>query len=213
MPQCVRCLADNKPLLVLEENNSFVRSNFRMRTGRLGLKKIFGDFRFMTAGALRKWKRTPFGPTSAPATQQRMGDLLVAETKCVSVVAYLGEIAVFSNSSEEHMGHCVGRSSLQLPSLKPGPFQRKPCYLCFPVSAQGRPDPAKRDTEHRLAPSRCQLIRRLHAVLWVVGVSTEDLLRITRMSEPLQRLMPASVAFTSGNAPEAAFDTTKDAPV
>ena len=60
---------------------------------------------FITPDGLYEWTRMPFGSAGAPATQQRMIDMLLAGIKWVCAIAYLDDTIVFSDSYAAHINH------------------------------------------------------------------------------------------------------------
>ena len=70
---------------------------------------VFIEHRPLTAFATLRgqwqWKTMPMGLTNAPATFQRLANLMLSGLAWQSCLAYLDDIVVFSNTFEEHIQH------------------------------------------------------------------------------------------------------------
>lgn len=105
---------------------------------------------FVTHNGLYEFTVMPFGLSNAPATFQRLMDMVLAGLKWKSCLVYLDDIIVFSRTYEEHLTHLEE----VFQRLEEHELRLKPskCYLCYNeiiylghrISKDGvAPDPAK----------------------------------------------------------------------
>jgi len=79
-----------------------------LRSGYYHIKIIEGNewkTIFKTMEALYEWRVMPFGLTSVPNTFMHLMTIVIKTLIRKSVVVYLDDILVFSNSKDEHMVH------------------------------------------------------------------------------------------------------------
>ena len=108
---------------------------------------------FTTHCGLYEFNRMPFGLCNAPATFQRLMQVVLAglvEWDCCFV--YIDDILVASKSFEEHLHHlqlvfdCLRKADLRLKSTKCLFLCEEVPYLGYVISKHGiRPDPSKTD--------------------------------------------------------------------
>lgn len=60
---------------------------------------------FITPDGSYEWMRMPFGIAGPPAVQQRMMDTLLAGMKWMSALAYLDDVVIYSQATEQHLCH------------------------------------------------------------------------------------------------------------
>ncbi|KAL0849096.1 hypothetical protein ABMA28_013456 [Loxostege sticticalis] len=96
------------------------------------------------------FKTTAFGLTNAPATQQRLVDLLFGPEFECKVFAYLDDVIIISQSFEEHVSllervfEKLSAANLTINLEKSSFFRNKLRYLGYVVDSQGlRTDPEK----------------------------------------------------------------------
>jgi hypothetical protein len=105
---------------------------------------------FITSDGLYEFNVMPFGLTNAPATFQRYMDVVLAGLKWRSLLVYIDDIFVFSESFDQHVKdltevfELLKAANLKLKPNKCHLFQSKLVYLSHVVSAQGiHPDPTE----------------------------------------------------------------------
>ena len=105
---------------------------------------------FATHEGLFEFKVMPFGLCNAPATFQRLMNLVLAGIQWSKCLVYLDDIIVLGKSFEEHLQHLVlvlqrlREANLQLKPAKCVLFRDEVLYLGHVVSRQGiATDPAK----------------------------------------------------------------------
>ena len=105
---------------------------------------------FCTQEGLFEFKVMPFGLCNAPATFQRLMDLILAGVQWSTCLVYIDDIVIPGRTSEEHMGNLrvvlqkLREAGLRLKPSKCSFFQRQVGYLGHIVSREGvATDPAK----------------------------------------------------------------------
>jgi len=105
---------------------------------------------FTTHCGLYEFVRMPFGLCNAPATFQRLMQVVLAGLDWKSCFVYLDDILIASQTFEEHLKHLrevfcrLRKAMLRLKPKKCHILRTEVQYLGHVVSAEGiRPDPAK----------------------------------------------------------------------
>ena len=105
---------------------------------------------FCTPFGLFEFNRMPFGLCNAPGTFQRLMERMFGDCRYQSVLLYLDDVIVFSNTVEQHLerlGEVFGRlnkQGLKVKLSKCSFFQHQVSYLGHVVSTEGvSTDPAK----------------------------------------------------------------------
>ena len=95
---------------------------------------------FVTYSGLYQFTKMPFGLVNAPATFQRLMEVVLTGLARTTCVVYLNDILVFGKDLEEHNANLVERIREAGLRLKPGKC-RFACehveYLGYVVSAEG----------------------------------------------------------------------------
>ena len=169
---------------------------------------------FITHGGLYEFKVMPFGLTSAPATFQRFMDVVLAGLKWNSVLVYLDDICVFSNSFEEHLSHVrevfhrVQQAGMKLKPSKCYLFQQEIKYLGHVVTCEGiEPDPDKIKAVAKLVPP--DNLNQLQSFLGLVGYYRKFVDNFATVCEPLYELTKSDVEWKWGDAQNKAFQHVK----
>ena len=98
---------------------------------------------FITRRGTFRWKRMPFGLSTAPGTFQRLMDLVMCGLSYESVLIYLGDLIIMASTFEqlvERFTEVLKRlraANLKLNCKKCNLFQRKLSFLGHVVSAAG----------------------------------------------------------------------------
>ena len=96
---------------------------------------------FCTQEGLFEFKVMPFGLCNAPATFQRLMDLILAGVQWSTCLVYIDDIVIPGRTSEEHMGNLrvvlqkLREAGLRLKPSKCSFFQRQVGYLGHIVSS------------------------------------------------------------------------------
>ena len=105
---------------------------------------------FCTTEGLFEFKVMPFGLCNAPATFQRLMDLVLAGLQWSHCLVYIDDVVILGRNFEEHLQHLqqvfdrLRQAGLKLKPRKCHFLQRKVDYLGHVVSNKGiAPDPAK----------------------------------------------------------------------
>ena len=105
---------------------------------------------FSTADGLFEFNVMPFGLCNAPATFQRLMDLILAGLQWSACLVYLDDIIIMGRSFEEHLSNLgavlerLQKAGLKLKPDKCAFLQKRVLYLGHIVSDQGiTPDPGK----------------------------------------------------------------------
>ena len=98
---------------------------------------------FCTADGLFEFNVMPFGLCNAPATFQRLMDLILAGLQWSACLVYLDDIIIMGKSFEEHLGNLgavlerLQKAGLKLKPDKCAFLQKRVLYLGHIVSDQG----------------------------------------------------------------------------
>ena len=105
---------------------------------------------FATPFGLYHFRVMPFGLCNAPATLQRLMELVLRGLHWTACLIYLDDIIIFSKSADEHLHHLqdvferLKQAKLKIQPKKCQLFQQSVKYLGYVVSAQGiHADPEK----------------------------------------------------------------------
>lgn len=105
---------------------------------------------FCTRNGLWQWRVLPFGLTSAPSTFERLMEKVLRGLHWKSVLIYLDDIVVFSNTISQHLDRLeevlqrLEAANLKLKPTKCELFKKEVKYLGHVVSAEGvKTDPDK----------------------------------------------------------------------
>ena len=169
-----------------------------------------------TANSLWEFTVMPFGLCGAPASFQRLMEILLAGLNWESCLVYLDDIIIFSRTFEEHLG----RLESVLSRLRAGGLKLKvrKCTFCAPqvkylghvVSKDGlRPDESKVSAVQNFPIP--QDLTQLRSFLGLIGYYRRFIQDFSMHAEPLYRLSKKNVPFVWGNEQEQAFSYMKKA--
>ena len=169
-----------------------------------------------TANSLWEFTVMPFGLCGAPASFQRLMEILLAGLNWESCLVYLDDIIIFSRTFEEHLGRLESvLSRLRTGGLK---LKVKKCTFCAPqvkylghvVSKDGlRPDESKVSAVQNFPVP--QDLTQLRSFLGLIGYYRRFIQDFSTHAEPLYRLSKKNVPFVWGTEQEQAFSYMKKA--
>ena len=107
---------------------------------------------FCTTERLVQFRVMPFGLCNAPATFQRLMDLVLSGLQWAQCLVYLDDIIILGRTFEEHIENIrlvlqlLREAGLKIKSSKCTFFQQRVCYLGHVISREGlAPDSSKTD--------------------------------------------------------------------
>ena len=156
----------------------------------------------------------PFGLKNAPATFQRMMDVVLSGLKWKGLMVYMDDIVLYSKTAEEHLYVLEGvlqrlaKAGLKINPKKTSLVAREVSYLGHVVSAQGiRPNPEKVRAVMILKPP--SNVKEVRMFLGLVGYYRRFIQAFAAIAEPLYKLTRAGVPFEWGHVQQTAFDLLK----
>ena len=166
---------------------------------------------FTSHRGLYEWNVMPMGLTNAPATFQRMMDLVLAGYKWQFCLVYLDDIIVFSPTWERHaydLHRVLQRLStarLRIKAKKCFFFANEVQYLGFVVSSEGTSaDPAKVKAMSEFpTPTNPSAVR---SFLSLTGYYRRFVQSYARVSAPLRQLIRKDQAWQWSDAEQLSFD-------
>ena len=174
-----------------------------------------GKTAFRTADGLFQFTVMPFGLRNAPATFQRLMDVVFSGLKWKGLLVYMDDIIIYSATASEHLGliaNVLSRLSQAGLKLNPKKTTLVSCevkYLGHVVSAEGvKPDPKKVSAVAQLvAPSN---VREVRSFLGLAGYYRRFVDAFAAVAAPLYELTKKNVPFVWGERQQAAFDLLKE---
>ena len=169
---------------------------------------------FRTADGLFQFTVMPFGLRNAPATFQRLMDVLLSGLKWNGLLVYMDDIIVYSASAqtylallEETLSRLAG-AGLKINPKKTVLVAKEVTYLGHVVSAQGiKADPRKITAVQNIQPP--QNITQVRAFLGLAGYYRRFIDRYAAITLPLTRLTKKGTEFQWGAEQQIAFDELK----
>lgn len=169
---------------------------------------------FVTRRGIFRWKVMPFGLCNAPATFQRLMDIVLSGVNFEICLVYLDDVIIFGSAVEEHLDRL--RQLFQ--RLRGAPLKLKPSkcrLLCRTVSFLGQMvtpervamDPSKvRDVIEWPVPQRLRDVRAFLGLCAYCRRFTRDFLMV---AAPLFELTNKGRTFTWDSTPKDAFNRLK----
>ena len=155
---------------------------------------------FCTADGLFEFNVMPFGLCNAPATFQRLMDLILAGLQWSACLVYLDDIIIMGKSFEEHLvnlGAVLERLQTAGLKLKPDKcafLQKRVLYLGHIVSDQGiTPDPAKTAKVTSWPIPKC--VTELQAFLGLANYYRHFVKGFAEIAKPLHELTRKDIGF------------------
>ena len=165
---------------------------------------------FITPDGLYEFQVMPFGLCNAPATFQRMMDLVLADLKWTTCLVYLDDVIVFSTTFSQHLERlesvlrCIQEAGLTLKSSKCQFGSRKLKILGHVVSAEGvSPD---LDKTRAVADFRRPAnIKDIRSFLGLCSYYRRFVKDFAKIAKPLTHLTKNNVPFVWKHEQENAF--------
>jgi predicted aspartyl protease len=171
---------------------------------------------FVCEFGLFQFNRMPFGLRNAPACFQRAMDQLRAQMPEVKMLAYLDDLAILSESVDEHIGHLkivfdtMERFGLRLRRDKCQVGVTEFKYLGHIINEKGiSPDMSKIEAIQNL--SRPKNPRQIRSFIQTCGWFRRFIEGFAKICEPLNRLTKQDVPFVWSDEQEQAFQLIKSA--
>lgn len=171
---------------------------------------------FVTRRGIFRWRVMPFGLCNAPATFQRMMDIVLSGLNFESCLVYLDDVIVFGQSWEQHLERVelvfqrLRTAKLKLKPSKCHLLRRKVGFLGHVVSTEGiAVDPAKvHEVVEWPTPRR---LRDVRAFLGLCAYYRKFILGFSIVAAPLFALTKKDSPFVWDEDCQEAFDRLKSA--
>ena len=171
---------------------------------------------FTTQFGLYQFKKMPFGLANAPATFERLMELVLSGLHWEICLIYLDDIIVFSETFEEHVTRLqlvlrrLKQAGLKVTPKKCHLFQFHVEFLGHIVSAAGiSTDPKKTDAIDRWPPPKS--IRDVRSFIGLCSYYRRFVKGFADIAKPLYMLMEKEAVFSWTAECEQAFQTLKSA--
>ena len=169
---------------------------------------------FYTPNGLMQFRKMGFGMCNAPATYQRMMELIMSGLSWEEVVAYVDDLIIFSKTFDEHL-KSIERVLARLRSsnlkLNPGKSffaYRSVTYLGHEVSATGI-SPAKEKVRAILEMADPQSVEDVRRVIGMLGFYRRFVPSFATIAQPLHQLTQKSATFSWNEEHAAALKQLK----
>ena len=169
---------------------------------------------FTTYNGLFEFVRMPFGLCNAPATFQRVMQIVLAGLEWQSCFVYLDDILIASKTFSEHIQHIrevfarLRAAGLRLKPKKCLFLREEVPYLGHLISAQGiRPDPSKTE-KVKMFPTPCDVT----AVRQFIGLTSyyrRFVPNFSNIASPLRALTKKNAVFKWSSECQSAFERMK----
>ena len=173
---------------------------------------------FVTHRGLYEYNVMPFGLCNAPASFQRMMDIVLAGIKYTNCLVYLDDIIVYSPTFEQHLKDLaevfdrLRKAGLSLKASKCTFFEKEVNYLGHRVSAQGiKPDVDKIRAILEYPVPKCK--DELYSFLGLIGYYRRFIKFYSKHAAPLFALLKHDVMWTDstwGEPQQRAFEWLRD---
>ena len=171
---------------------------------------------FATHNGLYEFVRMPFGLCNAPATFQRVMQVVLAGLEWHSCFVYIDDVLIASRTFEEHMRHLeevferLRRVGLRLKPKKCLLLQDEVTYLGHVISVTGiRPDPMK--TEKVKSFPTPDDVSKVRQFIGLASYYRRFVPGFAKIAAPLHNLMKKEVTFSWTPECETAFCRLKEA--
>ena len=171
---------------------------------------------FVTQRGLYEYKTMPFGLCNAPSTFQRCMELVLRGLQWNTLLVYLDDIIIFSDSFEKHLDRLtevfvrLQSAGLKLKPCKCELFQPEVHYLGFIVSGSGlSPDPEKIAAIREWNTPKC--LTDVRTFLGLCSYYRRFIRDFSKRAHPLNRLLEAGRAFNWTEQCDDAFSDLKGA--
>jgi hypothetical protein len=169
---------------------------------------------FTTPDGLYEFNVMPFGLCNAPATFERMIDVILRGMKWNICMCYLDDIVVFGKTIEEHNERldrelrCLDEANLSLNMKKCQFAANELIVLGHEVSGEGVcPDPSKTSAVNDFPTPKS--VKDVRSFLGLCSYYRRFIENFAKIAGPLNKLLKSQVAFKWSQDEQAAFDTLK----
>ena len=169
---------------------------------------------FVTQSGHYEWLVMPFGLKNAPATFQRIMQIVLREFIGRGVEVYLDDIIVHTADEESHalllnrVLATIEQAGIRLKRKKCSFFETTIAYLGHVISnGEVRPDPAKTDAVKAYPAPTCT--REMQQFVGLANYYRDFVPDMSRVVIPLTRLTRNNVDFVWTDAQQIAFDSVK----
>lgn len=171
---------------------------------------------FITPDGLYQFKVMPFGLSNAPATFQRMMDVLLSGLKWNTCLVYLDDIVVFSKTVSEHLSRLdevlarIQRANLKLKISKCSFFATSLKVLGYVVSGKGQSPDASKVLAVRNFPVP-QNVKDVQSFLGFCTYYRRFICDFANIARPLSDLTKKNNSFVWANEQQNSFEALKNA--
>ncbi|XP_036150748.1 uncharacterized protein LOC118648534 [Monomorium pharaonis] len=169
---------------------------------------------FSTPFGHYEYKRMPFGLKNAPATFQRLMDLVLSGLQGITLFVYLDDVVIYASSLKEHkkkfnqLAERLRQANLKLQPDKCEFLRKEVTYLGHVINENGvKPDPKKIEAVmHFPHPKNTKNIREF---LGLAGYYRRFIPNFSCVAKPLTNLLKKDEPFAWQQAQEIAFTTLR----
>ena len=169
---------------------------------------------FSTPYGHYEFDRMPFGLKNAPATFQRLMDLVLTGIQGTELFVYLDEIVLYANSLEEHeekfnkLMERLTAANLKLQPDKCEFLRPEVAYLGHIIDKEGiRPEPKKLGVKKFPIPKNSKNIKQF---LGLAGYYRRFIDGFSKIATPLNQLLKKDVKFNWSEKQQEAFERLKE---
>ena len=169
---------------------------------------------FTTPFGHYEFDRMPFGLRNAPATFQRLMDLVLSGLQGQELFVYMDDIVIYAASLEEHerkyklLIDRLRKANLKLQPDKCEFLKTEVTYLGHVISKDGvRPDPKKLDAVRHFP--RPKTPKNIKQFLGLAGYYRRFIPSFSKLAKPLTNLLKNDTTFEWTFAQEESFETLK----
>jgi len=170
---------------------------------------------FITRSGKWEWTVMPMGLINAPATFQRMMNMILAGLTWLNCLVYMDDIMVYSETFEEHLEHLqevfnrLRSVNIRLHLGKSHFCQKETLYLGHIVSAEGvKVNPAKVNAVKLLQPPTS--VRRVCTFLGMTGYYRRFIQNYGEIATPLVRLLQKDTPWEWTTECQQAFEALRE---
>src|ERR1700722_3321998 len=170
---------------------------------------------FVTRSGFYQFLRMPFGSTNAPATFQRMMDLVLSGMNWIYCLVYLDDVMIFSINWETHLIHLeelfkrLRANKLVIKAEKCRFACKELLFLGHIISSKGiAVDPSKIEViKNYPIPTN---VREVRSLLGLMSYYRKFIPTFAHIAEPLHKLLKKNKVFVWDKECEKAFDKLRD---
>jgi hypothetical protein len=151
-------------------------------------------------GSLYQWKVMPFGLKGAPATFQRLMNMMLKPVLGKFAVVYIDDIGIYSQTKEEHLNHLriifdiLRKNEMYARKLKCYFMQQEVPYLGYIIIPGGyKMNPAKVQTIIDWPTPKT--LKELRSFLGLINFYRDSLNKIAELALPLTKLLKKDIKY------------------